>query len=299
MNKSKSRATHMVSSFQEQTRTDIEDIQGLYLREISRIPLLTHSQEKQLASRIQSGDRAALHQFIVSNLPLVVSIAKRYRGYGLELLDLIQEGSIGLIRAAHKFDPARGNRFSTMATWWIRRAMQVAVADQGRLIRLPITWRERQQASIRTQAELLLDGDDETLFAEMIDTLTQVVPLPQTQGIYSLDAPLGMKQTDPITLAEIFADPKATEMLERVEEEASQPDLQQILAVLSAQERQVLTLRLGLDGKPPMTLRAVGTIVGLSGEGVRLVEHRTLRKLRESSHAHALWESLHDGTIPE
>jgi RNA polymerase sigma factor (sigma-70 family) len=268
------------TSFQAQSCADIEDIQGLYLREISRIPLLTRVQEQHLARRVQSGDQEALHQFIVANLPLVVSIAKRYHGHGLELLDLIQEGSIGLMRAVNKFDPTRGNRFSTMATWWIRRAIQVAIADQGRLIRLPISFQERQQASWRKQAASLLDEEDALLLVEQGEDSSEMSAWPQLQAVYSLDAAFNQDQSDPLTLSELFADPQATEMLEQVEEQASRPTLSQMLQHLPFRDRQVLILHLGLQGEPPLTLREVGAIVGLSSEGVRLAEQRALRTLR-------------------
>ena len=143
---------------------------------------------------LEAGDRDAWHQFVVANLPLVVSIAKRYQGHGLELLDLIQEGSFGLMKAVNKFDPDRGTKFSTMATWWIRRAIQIALADQGRLIRLPISLRERQQESLRKQTDLL-EEDDQALLTEIVATLMHTMTMPQMQGIYSLDAPLATGST--------------------------------------------------------------------------------------------------------
>lgn len=288
MKRTSSPAPRMVSSRQDQMPTDLEDSQGLYLREIAHIPLLTHDEEKALAWRIQAGDRAAYHQFIVANLPLVVSIAKRYRGHGLELLDLIQEGSIGLMRAVKKFDPTRPTRFSTMATWWIRRAIQVAIADQGRLIRLPVALMERRQARLRRQATLLLEGEDESMLAELVEALAETSALPQTQEMYSLDLAIHADLPDSMTMGELVADPHAVEMLEQVEEEASQANVLALLDLLSARERQILSLRLGLDGADPLTLREVGLRVGLSRESVRQIEQQALRILRESPLVHTL-----------
>lgn len=281
----------------------VNDLLGLYLQEIRQTPLLSSDQEKTLASQIQAGNRQAWQTLILANLPLVVSIARRYQGHGLELLDMIQEGTFGLMRAVEKFDPTRGKKFSTMATWWIRRAIQVAIADQGRSIRLPMSQVERQQRVARAQSQVSQEAGGSATFEEVAEVLGRAVMeieeiTRQSQDVFSLDAPLGSDSSDPFTLAEALADPRATDALERIEEEASRLSVQQVLQLLSYQERQILILRLGLNGQKPLTLREVGQMLGLSGEGVRLIERRAVRTLRQSALGQQLWENLRGETRP-
>lgn len=259
----------------------IADLLGLYLHEIKQTPLLSPEQEKALAFQIRTGDREARQKLIVANLPLVVSIARRFQGHGLELLDLIQEGTFGLMKAVEKFDPERGKRFSTMATWWIRRAIQVAIAAQGKTIRIPMSFLEKQQRQAREQSSVREENKLQT--EEIIQTKqTPVINETtwQTPEVFSLDAPLEAESHDSLTLADTLSDPKAEKELEAVEERASRPAVHQILQVLSPRERQILILRLGLNGGEPLTLREIGGILGLSSEGVRLIELRALKTLR-------------------
>ncbi|MEO9030063.1 MAG: sigma-70 family RNA polymerase sigma factor [Ktedonobacteraceae bacterium] len=272
----------------------IHDPLGLYLHEIRQNPLLSSEQEKTLAYQIQAGNSQARQSLVVANLPLVVSIARRYQGHGLELLDLIQEGAFGLMRAVEKFDPTRGKKFSTMATWWIRRAIQVAIVDQGRTIRLPMSLMEKQQRITRTQARISQKTGVQATLEESAEvlgcTITALQAIAQqTQDVVSLDAPLDGNGLDPITIATALANPKAADELDAVEETASRLTVQQVLHMVSAQERQVLILRLGLNGDEPLTLRKIGTIIGLSAEGVRLTELRALKKLRQSAQGRQLW----------
>jgi RNA polymerase sigma factor (sigma-70 family) len=254
----------------------ITDLLGLYLHEIKQIPLLLPEQEKNLAYQVQAGNHEARQALIVANLPLVVSVARRFQGHGLELLDLIQEGTFGLMRAVEKFDPARGKRFSTMATWWIRSAIQVAIAAQGKPIRIPISLLEKQQRLIRQQTQV----SAEAARIEEQSTLDELIQ--RARDVVSLDAPFPADSPDPRTLAEILADPGATKDLETIENESSHV-VQQLLQTLPYRERQVLILHLGLDGNKPLTLRQIGHALGLSSEGVRLIERRALERLRRKA----------------
>ena len=265
----------------------LNDPLGLYLFEIRQNPFLSPEQEQDLARQIQDGSSQARQSLIIANLPLVVSIARRYQGHGLELLDLIQEGTFGLMRAVEKFDPTRGKKLSTMATWWIRRAIQVAIVEQGRTIRLPMSVIEKHQRITRAQGKISQQTGGQSTLEETAELLGYTIPAlqavaRQVQEVVSLDAPLDADSSDPITIAEAFADPKATEELDGVERAASGLNVQQILQLVSLRERQVLILRLGLNGNEPLTLREVGKLVGLSGEGVRITELRALKKLRQS-----------------
>ncbi|HEU5381595.1 MAG TPA: sigma-70 family RNA polymerase sigma factor [Ktedonobacteraceae bacterium] len=272
----------------------VEDALGLYLCEIRQTPLLLPEQERVLAKQIQKGDRYAWQILVIANLPLVVSIARRYQGHGLELLDLIQEGTFGLMRAAERFDPDRGWKFGTMATWWIRRAIQVALANQGRTIRLPMAQVEKQQRITRTQTMISQNSGVVATLEEIAEAVGRGIEevqeiLQRAQRVCSLDAPMMGESSDPIFFAETLADPGAAEALERIEEEVSSPTVWQVLRVLPDERlRQVLILRLGLNGEEPLSLRDIGKRLGLSGERIRQIEVRALRLLRQSKEGHQL-----------
>ncbi|HEU5376944.1 MAG TPA: RNA polymerase sigma factor RpoD/SigA, partial [Ktedonobacteraceae bacterium] len=228
-----------------------QDALGFYLREIRQISLLSKDEEQIQGTQAQAGDRQAWIVLVEANLPLVVNIARNYQGLGLDLADLVQEGAFGLMRAATEFDPARRVRFATMATWWIRLAIQRGLANYGRTIRLPVAQIEKQQQLARTQARLAQEVGAAATIEEIAEALgCDVVAVQrlfqQAQQVCSLDAPLEDTDADPVTLAETYADPRAEEALEAIEASASSLTAWEVLQILSEQERQVLILHLGL-----------------------------------------------------
>lgn len=282
-----------------------------YLNEIGREPLLTFSQEQELAGRLQAGrlaaqrlsDTAAIRsidrqclqqtvregqdaraQLINSNLRLVVSIARRYQGHGLSLLDLIQEGTLGLMRAVDKFDPKRGLKFSTYATYWIRQSVGRAIADHGRTVRLPVHLGERLARLSRVRQQLIQQLDREPtpdeLAGELGLTTEQV-----TRAEQAALAPCSLDeaQTDDgnATLAETIADPLQPTPLETVSHRLLRDDLAAVMAYLTCRERDILRLRYGLDNEQPMTLEQIGRQLGLTRERVRQLEAEALKKLRD------------------
>jgi RNA polymerase primary sigma factor len=257
------------------------DALQLFLREAGRHELLTAAQEVELAKRIERGDPAAKQTMIQSNLRLVVSIAKNYRNQGLPFLDLIQEGTLGLIRAVEKFDWRRGFKFSTYATWWIRQAVARALADKARTIRMPVHIVERMQKLNRAERTLWTQLGREPTLAEIADeaalTLQQAVEVrAAARASASLDAPVG--DTDEAVLGDFVAgqDPLPEE---RVELELRSRALFQALASLSPRDRQVVVLRYGLGGTEACTLEEIGRILGLTRERVRQIELDSLRRL--------------------
>jgi RNA polymerase primary sigma factor len=253
-----------------------------FLNEAGRYPLLTAAQEVELAKRIERGDRAAKDQMINSNLRLVVSIAKKYQGHGLSLLDLIQEGIIGLIRAVEKFDWRRGFKFSTYATWWIRQAVQRGVANKSRTIRVPVHIVEREQKVSRAERELVAKlerppTDDEVANKAGLP-LAQVLEVRKAaRAVTSLDKPVG--DDDSASFGELFAAEQPG-----VEEELSvsleQEAVHRALASLPDREREVLKLRYGLNGDPdPLSLEAIARQLGVTRERVRQIEAEALNLL--------------------
>jgi RNA polymerase sigma factor (sigma-70 family) len=266
----------------EETRATSRANLAVYLREIARIPLLTREQEGELARQSQAGDQAAKQRLIEANLRLVVQVARRYINRGLPLPDLIEEGNIGLLRAVEKFEPERGTRFATYATWWIRQAISRALANQARTIRLPVHVemllgrykRERERLTqaldrVPTPAELARAlGTSEEQVGELEELRLQPV---------SLDAPLGA-DTRRVgdTIVDEGADPAAA--LTRLFHERA--DLAAVLDDLALNERAVLRRRFGLDGDEPETLEAIGRRLDYSRERIRQIEAAGLRKLR-------------------
>jgi RNA polymerase primary sigma factor len=257
------------------------DALQLFLREAGRHRLLTAAQEVALAKRIERGDADAKTQMIQSNLRLVVSIAKNYRNQGLPFLDLIQEGTLGLIRAVEKFDWRRGFKFSTYATWWIRQAVARALADKGRTIRMPVHIVERLQKINRAERSLWTQLGREPTLEEIADeaslTPQQVVEVrAAARASTSLDAPVG--DQDDAVFGDFVAgeDPLPEETVEvRLRRQA----LRSALASLPEREREVVTLRYGIDGREPRTLEEIGRCLGLTRERVRQIELESLRRL--------------------
>jgi len=257
------------------------DALQLFLREAGRHTLLTAAQEVALAKRVERGDLDAKQVMIQSNLRLVVSIAKNYRNQGLPFLDLIQEGTLGLIRAVEKFDWRRGFKFSTYATWWIRQAVARALADKARTIRMPVHIVERLQKMNRAERSLWTVLGREPTLEEIADeanlTVQQVNEVrAAARASSSLDAPVG--EAEDATLGDFVA---ADEPLpeERVELTLRSQALQAALAVLSERELEVLTMRYGLGGTEPRTLEEIGRRLGLTRERVRQIELDSIRRL--------------------
>ena len=263
----------------------------LFLNEAGRYPLLTAAQEVELAKRIEEGDKHAKDLLVNSNLRLVVSIAKKYQGHGLTLLDLIQEGIIGLIRAAEKFDWRKGFKFSTYATWWIRQAVQRGVANKARVIRIPVHIVEREQKISRAERELLTRLERAPTDEEVAEKAK--LPLKQVRevrnaarAVASLDRPVG--EDDSASFGELFA---SDELMpdEQVELDLTEKALRDAVAGLSEREQQILNLRYGLNSNDdPKSLEEIGRILGITRERVRQLEAEALRRLAERREIAAL-----------
>jgi RNA polymerase primary sigma factor len=258
------------------------DALQLFLNEAGRYKLLTAEEEVELAKRIERGDKAAKDLMINSNLRLVVSIAKRYQGHGLSLLDLIQEGIIGLIRAVEKFDYRKGFKFSTYATWWIRQAVQRGVANKSRTIRIPVHIVEREQKIARAERELVAKLGRQPTDQEL--SKAAKLPLKQlrevraaARAVTSLDKPIG--EDDSGSFVDLFA-AEQVHTEEEVEVSLRQETLRKALDELPERERSVLELRYGLSGDAdPMSLEAIGRTLGLTRERVRQIEANALETL--------------------
>ncbi len=263
----------------------------LFLKEIGRVPLLTAAQEVSLAKRIERGEHAAKQAMVTANLRLVVSIAKHYRNQGLPFLDLIQEGTIGLVRAAEKFDYRKGYKFSTYATWWIRQAVARALADKGRTIRMPVHVVEKLNRITRVERRLVAELGRDPTPAEIAreaelsaDEVEQI--LRSAQAPVSLDKPVGDEEDS--DLGSFVADHTMLRPDELAELTLRREALQRALRQLPPRERCVLELRYGLDGDRPRTLDEVGQAFGITRERVRQVEHQGLRKLQALAEAQKL-----------
>ena len=266
-----------------------------YLREIGRVPLLTADEEVCLAKRIERHDAEARRKLTEANLRLVVSIAKRYVGRGIPLLDLIQEGNLGLVRAVEKFDYRRGYKFSTYATWWIRQAITRGIADQSRTIRIPVHMTEKMSGLLRVQRQLTLElGREpapEELAAEMdVEPARVYEMLAISQQPVSLETPVGAQGDSEI--GELIEDASAVAPPDAVGELLRKEQLAAILAGLTHRERRVIELRYGLGDDRPRTLDEVGQRFGLTRERIRQIESMTLNKLRSLGESQRLWECL-------
>ncbi len=264
------------------TREISMDALQLFLKDIGRVRLLTAAQEVDLARRIERGDQRAKTHMIEANLRLVVSIAKNYRNQGLPFLDLIQEGTIGLVRATEKFDYRKGFKFSTYATWWIRQAVARALADKARTVRMPVHVVEKLNRIGRVERRLVAElGRDPSL-----DELADAVGLPAeevahirraAQAPVSLEKPVG--EDDDSSFGDFLPDPSGEALDDTVASTLRHEALQEVLACLTHRERRVLELRYGLDGNPPRTLDEVGRAFHVTRERIRQIESQTLKKI--------------------
>ncbi len=266
----------------------------LYLRSIGQVELLTASQEVELAKRIERGDMLAKRQMVEANLRLVVSIAKGYLGRGLSFLDLIQEGSLGLIRAVEKFDYRRGYKFSTYATWWIRQAVTRAIADKARTIRIPVHMVEKLNRVAHVERQLVQKLGREPEPAEIAEELRWPVAdvrdiLRVSQLPVSLEKPVG--DEDESELGDFVADDAVLEPFEEASEHLQKEGVQRALQALPERERQVIELRYGLSGLEPLTLEEVGKTFGVTRERIRQIENNTLKKLQRLPEAQMLREA--------
>ena len=273
----------------------INDPVRMYLKEIGKVPLLNAQQEVDLALRIEQGDEEAKQQLAEANLRLVVSIAKRYVGRGMHLLDLIQEGNMGLMKAVEKFDYRKGFKFSTYATWWIRQAITRAIADQARTIRIPVHMVETINKLIRIQRQLLQDlGREPT--PEEIGAETDLTPskvreiLKIAQEPVSLETPIG--EEDDSHLGDFIEDVDVTSPEDHASYKLLREQLEGVLDTLTDREENVLRLRFGLDDGRTRTLEEVGKVFGVTRERIRQIEAKALRKLRHPSRSKQLKDFL-------
>jgi RNA polymerase primary sigma factor len=263
----------------------------LYLRSIGRVQLLTAEREVSLAQRIERGDLMAKQEMVEANLRLVVSIAKGYLGRGLSFLDLIQEGSLGLIRAVEKFDYRRGYKFSTYATWWIRQAVTRAIADKGRTIRIPVHMVEKLNKVVHVERQLVQELGREPSADEIAKELECSVRevrdiLRMAQQPVSLEKPVGEEEES--ELGDFVEDENATSPFERASETLRRENVRKALDALPAREREVIEMRFGLKGSRPYTLEEVGRAFNVTRERIRQIENHTLKKLESLPEAQRL-----------
>ena len=275
-----------------------DDSVRLYLREIGKIPLLSAEEELELAQRVVKGDKKAKDKMAEANMRLVVSIAKRYSGRGLDFLDLIQEGNTGLLRAVEKFDPDKGFKFSTYATWWIRQAITRAIADQARVIRIPVHMVETMNKLLRTQRRMTQELNREPTIDELAkelemepDKVEYVIKI--KQDIQSLDAGVGRDGEDEDSVLQDFIeDEDSVTPEESATTQLLKEQVQSVLSTLSDREQKIIRMRFGLDNGKSHTLEEVGQEFAVTRERIRQIEAKALAKLRKHKDAKKLHEYL-------
>ena len=275
-----------------------DDSVRLYLSEIGKVPLLSAEKEFELAKKVKAGDKKAFDQMAESNMRLVVSIAKKYSGRGLDLLDLIQEGNTGLLRAVEKFDPDRGFKFSTYATWWIRQAITRAIADQARTIRIPVHMVETINKLMRTQRRMTQDLNREPTIEELGKEL-EMEPekveyvMKIKQDITSLDAGVGKDgDEEDSVLGDFIEDEDIVTPEESASTQLLKEQVQDILSSLSDREQKIIKLRFGLENGKNHTLEEVGQEFAVTRERIRQIEAKALAKLRKHKDAKKLLDYI-------
>ena len=273
----------------------VDDPVRMYLKEIGKVPLLSPDEEIELAKKIELGDEAAKKKLAEANLRLVVSIAKRYVGRGMQLLDLIQEGNLGLIKAVEKFDYRKGYKFSTYATWWIRQAITRAIADQARTIRIPVHMVETINRLVRTQRQLVQklgrEATPEELARELdmpVDRVREIMKI--SQDPVSLETPIGEEEDS--HLGDFIQDDNVEVPADAATYTLLHEQLMEVLSTLTEREQKVLRLRFGLDDGRPRTLEEVGRQFNVTRERIRQIEAKALRKLRHPSRSKVLKDYL-------
>lgn len=275
-----------------------DDSVRLYLREIGKIPLLNSEEELELAQKVVAGDKRAKDKMAEANMRLVVSIAKRYSGRGLDFLDLIQEGNTGLLRAVEKFDPDKGFKFSTYATWWIRQAITRAIADQARTIRIPVHMVETINKLLRTQRRMTQELNREPTIEELAkelemepDKVEYVIKI--KQDITSLDAGVGRDGEDEDSvLGDFIEDEDGATPEESATNQLLKEQVQAVLSTLSDREQKIIKMRFGLENGKSHTLEEVGQEFAVTRERIRQIEAKALAKLRKHKDAKKLHEYL-------
>ncbi|MGN0660880.1 MAG: RNA polymerase sigma factor RpoD [Oscillospiraceae bacterium] len=269
----------------------IDDPVKIYLKEIGRVPLLSAEEEKELAEKMAAGDENARKRLCEANLRLVVSIAKRYVGRGMQFLDLIQEGNLGLIKAVEKFDPSKGFKFSTYATWWIRQAITRAIADQARTIRIPVHMVETITKVIKVSNQLLHQNGHEATPEEIsavidmpVERVREIIRI--SQDPVSLETPIG--EEDDSHLGDFIPDEDAPAPAEAASLTMLKEQLNEVRSTLTDREAKVLKLRFGLEDGRSRTLEEVGEEFGVTRERIRQIEAKALRKLRHPSRSKKL-----------
>ncbi|MBP3925856.1 MAG: RNA polymerase sigma factor RpoD, partial [Clostridium sp.] len=276
---------------------NIEDPVRMYLKEIGKVPLLTPEEEVEMAKRMELGDESAKKRLAEANLRLVVSIAKRYVGRGMQFLDLIQEGNLGLIKAVEKYDYSKGFKFSTYATWWIRQAITRAIADQARTIRIPVHMVETINRLIRTSRQLLQELGREPQPEEIaermdlpVDRVREIMKI--SQDPVSLETPIGEEEDS--HLGDFIQDDHVEVPADAATYTLLHEQLMEVLKTLTEREQKVLRLRFGLDDGRPRTLEEVGKEFNVTRERIRQIEAKALRKLRHPSRSKKLKDYLDD-----
>lgn len=275
-------------------QADLDSV-SLYLKQISAIPLLSAEEEKALGIKIAEGDKKAADELVSHNLRLVVSIAKRYRGCGISLLDLIQEGNIGLMKAAEKFDVNKGCRFNTHATWWIRQTINRSLADKSRTIRIPSNVSELvnkiKKVSTPMTQKLNRFPTPQELSAELgIEVEKIETALDMSQMISSLDVPIG--EDEETSVGDLIADPHLENPLKKLTEECNKEIIEAVLSTLTTREADVLRRRFGLETGEPQTLEEIGQSYGVTRERIRQIETKAMRKMRNPMRVKILKEAL-------